>query len=115
VSRDDLGRLGDAVFAARPGALVGPVEVEGRFAILERGPDVPVRPMTFDEARPAIAAALDVPYAQRTLARTLADLRRRIPVRIDRAAVARVVLFPDATPVAGAVPAPAAPARPARS
>ena len=118
VSRDDLGRLGDAVFAARPGTLVGPAEVEGRFAILQRGPDVPVRPMTFDEARPQIAAALDVPYAQRTLARTLADLRRRIPVRIDRAAVARVVLFPDAAPPAraGAVPvASAAPARPARS
>ena len=113
VSRDELGRLADAVFAARPGTLVGPVEVEGRFAVLERGPDVPVRPMTFDEARPALVAALDVPYAQQTLARALSDLRRRIPVRIDRAAVARVLLFPDA---AGAVPvASAAPARPARS
>ena len=117
VTAESLGRLGDAVFAARPGTLIGPVEVEGRFAILERGPDLPLRPMTFDEARPQVAAALEMPYAQRLLARTLADLRRRIPVTIDRAAVARVLLFPDAAaPAAAASAVPAsAPARPARS
>ena len=54
--------------------------------------------MTFDEARGQIAAALDVPFAQRQLARFLADARARIPVTIDRAAVARVLLFPAGGP-----------------
>ncbi len=77
--------------------------------------------MTFDEARPQIAAALDVPFAQRRLARRLAELRQPIPVTIDRAAVARVLLFPagqvpSGAPAAGPPTAStAAPARPARS
>jgi parvulin-like peptidyl-prolyl isomerase len=123
VTRGQLGRVADAVFAARPGELVGPVEVEGRYAVIERGPALPPRPMTFEEAREDVAAELDVPFAQRRLAATLADLRRRYPVRIDRAAVERVVLFPTgpadrpARPVAASGPgSPGGPARrPSRS
>lgn len=114
VTRSQLGEVAGVIFAARPGALVGPLDVEGRFAVVERGPDVPRRPMTFDEARPQIAAALDVPFAQRQLARFLADARQRIPVAIDRAAVARVLLFPDGQIPAASSPTSSAP-RPANS
>lgn len=95
VSRAQLGRLADLVFDAAPGALVGPVEVEGRYALLQRGEREPARPMTFAEARPAIRDALDVPLAQRRLADAVAALRQRFPVTIDREALARL---------AGAVP-----------
>ncbi len=114
VTRAQLGSVADALFSARPGALVGPLDVEGRFAVVERGPDVPRRPMTFDEAHAQIAAALDVPFAQRQLARRLAELRQSIPVVIDRAAVARVLLFPAGQVPAGP-PTAATATRPARS
>ena len=102
VTRAQLGRLAETVFAAQPGALLGPVAVEGRYAVLERGPTLAPRPMTFDEARDDVASALDVPYAQRHLAATLAALRRQIPVTIDRDAVEHVVLFPTAGPAVAA-------------
>jgi len=88
VTRAQLGRLGDAVFDAAPGALVGPVEVAGRYALVERGETLPPRPMTFAEARPLVREALDVPFAQRRLAAAVAGLRDRFPVRVDRDALA---------------------------
>ena len=91
VTRTQLGRLADPVFAARPGEIVGPIEVQGRYAIVERGETVAPRPMTFREALPDLRAALDVPLAQRRLAATLADLRERYPVAVHRGALDRVL------------------------
>ncbi|MEM8556537.1 MAG: peptidyl-prolyl cis-trans isomerase [Bacteroidota bacterium] len=93
LSRGDLGVLGAPVFDAAPGALVGPLEVAGRYVLLRRGALQPPRPMTFAEARPQIAERLDVEFAQRWLGRYLDDLRRRYDVRIHDDAVARVRLF----------------------
>jgi parvulin-like peptidyl-prolyl isomerase len=98
VSRAQLGRLADPVFDAAPGEIVGPVEVAGRYALVERGADAAPRPKTFEEARDEIAAVLDVEVAQRRLLATLADLRARYSVRILPDAVARVLVFPDAAP-----------------
>ncbi|MEM6782504.1 MAG: peptidylprolyl isomerase [Bacteroidota bacterium] len=93
LSRGDLGVLGDPVFEAAPGALVGPLEVAGSYVLLRRGDLQPPRPMTFAEARPQIAEQLDTAYAQRWLGRYLDDLRSRYDVRIHNDAVARVRLF----------------------
>ena len=88
VGRDQLGRLAEPVFDAAPGALVGPVEVAGRYALVLRGEALPSRPMTYAEARPQVREALDVRFAQRRLEATLARLRDRYPVRIHRDALA---------------------------
>ncbi|MEO0740705.1 MAG: peptidylprolyl isomerase [Bacteroidota bacterium] len=93
LSRGDLGVLGNPVFEAAPGALVGPLEVAGSYVLLRRGDLQPPRPMTFAEARPQIAGRLDAEYAQRWLGRYLDDLRSRYDVRIHTDAVARVRLF----------------------
>ncbi len=110
VTRGQLGRLAAPVFDAAPGAVVGPLEVEGRYVLVRRGDRADPRPMTFAEARADVRAALDIPFAQRRLAETVASLRERYPVEIDRAAVARVI----AAMTSGAAST-AAQGRPARS
>lgn len=112
VTRAQLGRLGDPVFAAAPGEVVGPVEVQGRYVLVERGETLPPRPMTFAEARPQVRAALDIPFAQRRLEAALAAFRDRYPVEVDREALDRLVasLRPTAAPASSA-----ATGRPARS
>ncbi len=84
VTRSQLGALADPVFEAAPGAVVGPVEVAGRFVLVVRGETVAPQPMTFDHARPDVRAALEGEFAQRRLAQALDALRARIPVRVDR-------------------------------
>ena len=105
VTRAQLGLAADAVWAAAPGAVVGPLEVAGRYALVRRGETLAPRPMTFDEARPEIAQALDPVFAERRLVARVAELRERFDVAVDRAALAAVRLFPSS-----AAPA-AAPAR----
>lgn len=87
-TRSQLGRLADPVFDAAPGAIVGPVEVAGRYVLVERGETLPPRPMTFEEARADAHAALEMTYAQQRLADAVASLRDRFPVRVDRDALA---------------------------
>lgn len=93
VRRADLGVLAAPVFAAAPGAVVGPLEVAGRYVLLRRGAAQAPRPMTYAEARPQIAERLDAEYAQRWLARYLDELRRRYDVRVHDEVVARVRLY----------------------
>ena len=88
VTRAQLGRMAEAVFAAAPGTVVGPTEVEGRYALIERGETLPARPMTVAEAEPFAREALDIPFAQRRLVATVARLRERFSVRVDRDALA---------------------------
>ncbi|MEM0963318.1 MAG: peptidyl-prolyl cis-trans isomerase [Bacteroidota bacterium] len=92
VSRAQLGRLATPVFDATPGALVGPVEVAGRYALVERGETLPPRPMTYVEARPLVREALDASFAQRQLASTVSSLRDRFSVRVDHDALAPLLL-----------------------
>ena len=102
VTRAQLGTAADAVWAAAPGAVVGPLEVAGRYALVRRGETLPARPMTFAEARPEIARALDPAFAERRLVQRIAELRARYDVAVDRAALAAVRLFPSS---AGSPPA----------
>ena len=88
VTRAQLGRMAEAVFAAAPGTVVGPTEVEGRYALIERGETLPARPMTVAEAEPFAREALDIPFAQRRLVAAVARLRERFSIRVDRDALA---------------------------
>lgn len=88
VTRAQLGRLADPVFDAAPGEVVGPVEVAGRYVLVQRGETVPQRLMTFAEARPLVRGALEAPFAQRLLADAVAGLRERFSVRVHRDALA---------------------------
>ncbi|MAQ94352.1 MAG: peptidylprolyl isomerase [Rhodothermaceae bacterium] len=88
VTRAQLGRMAEAVFAAAPGTVVGPTEVEGRYALIERGETLPSRPMTVAEAEPFAREALDIPFAQRRLVAAVARLRERFSIRVDRDALA---------------------------
>ena len=91
VARSQLGRLGGALFDAAPGEVIGPVEVEGRYALLRRGEAAPPRPMTYAEARPLVREALDVPAAQRRLAAAVAALRERYPVTVHQDVLDRLL------------------------
>ncbi len=93
VGRDELGNLAGPVFAAAPGTVLGPLEVADRFALVRVGERVPPEPMTFEQARPQIEEALEVPFAQATLERYIARLRARYRITINEDAVQRVHLF----------------------
>ena len=107
VTRDQVGRLGDPLFAAAPGDVVGPVEVAGRYALLKRGATLPPRPMTYAEARPVIREALDVRLAQGQLEATLRRLRKRYHVAVHQDVIDRVLR--PARPTAEGRPARPAP------
>ena len=109
VTRGQLGRLASSVFAAAPGAIVGPMEVQGRYVLIERGDTLPARPMTYAEARPLLRQALDAPFAERRLEAVVAAFRDRYSVQIDRAALGRVLTTSAVTAQRGR------PSRPDRS
>ncbi len=113
VTRSQLGRLGDPVFDAAPGAIVGPQEVAGRYVIVKRGETLPARPMTFAEARAGLAASLESEYAQRRLVARVAELRERYRVDVHRDVLASFRLFPESP--AAPVPGSGAVTRPDRS
>lgn len=92
VSRAQLGRLADAVFKASEGDIVGPVEVAGRYALLQVGPRRAAEPATFEASRAEIAASLQWQYVQQAFRAYLDGLRERYDVTIDEAAVAAVRL-----------------------
>lgn len=94
LDRDALGRLADPVFAARPGDVIGPFEVAGRYALLQVGARVPGRLRTFEEARAEVEAVLLRTARAEAVRAHLAALRARTPVHVDAAAAAAVRLTP---------------------
>ena len=111
VSAAQLGRLAEPVWAAAPGEVVGPVEVEGRYALVLRGEAVPGRAMTLAEARPEIRRLLDADYAAATLADAVAALRARYPVEVHAPVLERVLDAAAPRPTADARAAPPSPDR----
>ena len=93
VDRSALGLLADPVFDARPGQVVGPLEVAGRYVLLERGVTEPPRPMAFDEARDQVAQNLELQYAQARLLEHIGRLRARYAVEVRQDALRRVNLL----------------------
>ena len=102
VAKDELGWLGDAIFSAAPGALLGPFEVAGRYVVLRRGADVDRAPMTFDEARPRVAEAVRRDLAAARFREQIDALRGRYAVEVDSGVLARAQL--TATPVMPGTP-----------
>ena len=92
VTRRELGRLGQDVFEAAPGALLGPFEIAGRYAVLRRGADVAPAPMTFDEARPRVADAVARDVADARFGEQIDRLRSRYAVEIDAGVLAQAHL-----------------------
>lgn len=83
VSREQLGRLAEPVFAAQPGSVLGPVEIAGRYALLKVGEKTPQRLATFAEARDQIEKRLRRRAAKKQLADYYDRLRRRYEVDVN--------------------------------
>ena len=107
VTRRELGRLGGAVFEAAPGTLLGPFEIAGRYVVLRRGADVAPAPMTFDEARPRIAEAVQRDLAADHFRDHIDRLRSRYAVEVDSGVLSRARLAPSSA--LSGTPAPGVP------
>ena len=92
VSRADLGMLAAPVFDAAPGALLGPFEVAGRYAVLRRGTSAAPAPMSFDEARPLLARAAQRELADQRFRDQIGRLRSRYAVVVDSSVLAQAQL-----------------------
>lgn len=80
VTRDQMGMLAGRVFDAAPGAIVGPMEALGRYAIFLVGEREPARPATFDEARSEIEALLISDAVRAAVEGRIADVRRHYDI-----------------------------------
>jgi parvulin-like peptidyl-prolyl isomerase len=88
VTREQMGMLGESVFSATPGTLLGPLEAMGRYAIFLVGERAPARPATLEEARSEIEARLISDVVRAAVERRISDVRRhydieRFPVRAE--------------------------------
>ncbi len=81
-SKEELGPWGDQVFAARAGAIVGPLPSAGKYILLKVDAFEPARPATFEEARSQATALLRRERQQTYLRGHVQMLRSRYPVRI---------------------------------
>lgn len=90
LARRQLGRLADAAFGAEAGAVVGPLEVAGRYVLLQVGPRQAPQAAAFDAARDRVAEDLRPRYAEAAFQKYLRTLRTRYDVAVDEAALAAV-------------------------
>lgn len=67
VARSDLGAAGEAVFAAEPGAVVGPVETSLGPALFRVNAVLPARSTSFEEAEPELREQLAAERARRQI------------------------------------------------
>ncbi|RMF56713.1 MAG: peptidyl-prolyl cis-trans isomerase [Bacteroidetes bacterium] len=98
VTRDQLGVLGERVFAAAPGSVLGPIEVKGRYVLLAVGDRQPARPATFEEARAEVERQLRPAFEKRWFRAYVDSLRRHHPVHVHREAAHRLAAELDAGP-----------------
>lgn len=92
-----LGRLAGPVRAARPGQVLGPFEVAGRYVLLRVGDRRPARPARFEEVRDVYEEPLRDRLFGRFLRAYTDSLRTRYPVSVDAAALAALSLTPQQT------------------
>jgi len=83
VTQQEMGFLGEAVFAASEGDVLGPIEVQGFYTLLRVGPAMDGRPMTFDEARPGLLEHQRWHQGQAAVQSYLEQLRRGADYRVD--------------------------------
>ncbi len=84
VAEAQLGEVGKAVFAAREGAVLGPLRIADGYVLLKVGAEQPERPMRFEEARPLIERQLRPDFARRHWQEHLAALAARYADRVTR-------------------------------
>lgn len=83
VSQQEMGLLGERIFAAAEGDVLGPIEVQGFYTLLRIGPAMDGRPMTFDEARPGLLEHQRWHQGQAAVQTHLEHLRRGADYRVD--------------------------------
>ncbi|MEZ4702122.1 MAG: peptidyl-prolyl cis-trans isomerase [Rhodothermales bacterium] len=91
-SADQLGVLADRVFAASPGTLLGPIELEGHYVLLLVGERKDGRPMAFDEARPLIEERLRSDSMDRVLRDRIEQLRSGSDIVIDEQLLSQMAI-----------------------
>ncbi|WP_456430069.1 peptidylprolyl isomerase [Rhodocaloribacter sp.] len=90
VTPDQLGVLAGPVFDAREGAMLGPLEVAGRYVLLKVGARQPARQASFEEARPEIERRLRERFERRHFRAHADALRERYEVVLHKKAAAAV-------------------------
>ncbi len=80
-----LGPLAETVFGAAEGAVLGPLELQGRYALFKVGPRRAEQPMTYDEARDQIVKALHHRYTRAHRRALYDDLHTRYDIDVDTA------------------------------
>jgi parvulin-like peptidyl-prolyl isomerase len=95
VRADQLGVLAEPVLAAGAGAVLGPLEVAGRYVLLRVGPRRPARPATLEEARPDIVQRLRRPMEQAHVREHARALRGRYAITVDEDALHHLPLIPE--------------------
>ena len=92
LSQDQLGLLSDAVFAASPGDVLGPLEIAGKYVLLKVGDLEPARQMTLEEAKPEIVSQLKSGIVKENMKQKISRLRNQHAVDIDEALLAALPL-----------------------
>ncbi len=90
VTPAQLGVLARPVFDAHEGAVLGPVEVAGRYVLLKVGARQPARQASFEEARPEIERRLRERFERRRFRAHADALRARYDVKVHPEAAAQV-------------------------
>ena len=91
-TRRELGVWGDTVFAAVQGAILGPVESEGAWAVIAVGQRREARSQTFDESREQIHAMLRTQAIHQNRRSAYEDLATEYQIRIDEDRLMRLPL-----------------------
>lgn len=80
---NQLGPLAQEIFDASEGAVLGPFEAKGYYALLKVGAHRAAQPMTYDEARGQIAAMLRYRYTRAHRRAVYDELHTRYDIDVD--------------------------------
>ena len=92
LSSDQLGVLSKTVWPAKEGAVIGPLEFKGHYALLKVGERKPARPLSFEEAKPEIEQRLEPVFRKRKLQTHIGALKAKSRVEIYEKRLAAFVL-----------------------
>ncbi|HUF09344.1 MAG TPA: peptidylprolyl isomerase [Rhodothermales bacterium] len=82
VARDQLGVLAESVFGAAEDEVLGPFEIQGRYAVLKVGERLPARPAGLEEVRGEIRERLRTVHEQRLLRDEVSGLKTKFTVLV---------------------------------
>lgn len=77
VTRKELGKLAEAVWAAKKGDVLGPQEIGGRYVILKVGDKMPNLPLGFEQAKPMLERQLWLDTGGREMRQVRSALENR--------------------------------------